>query len=353
MAYKVLVLASLVGVACGGIIGGHGVLTAGPSLAVVARGPAPVVKAVAGTDTDFDPSPQYSYAYDIADSLTGDNKGQQETRDGDVVQGSYTLLEADGSRRTVEYTADPVNGFNAVVHREAAVVGGKAVVGPPAGVQKPVGPFGVAKVPAAVGFAPLHTQLLVLAGALSVASAGLLGAPAVVAPGAPLAAHAYAAPAYAAPAYAAPAYAAPAVAVTRAAPVVAKAAVVDDYDPNPQYSYAYDIQDALTGDSKGQQETRNGDVVQGSYSLVEPDGSRRTVEYTADPVNGFNAVVHREPVVAAKAVVAAPAVAKVAAPVAYAAPAYAKVAAPVAYAAPAYAAPAAYAAPLHTKAILG
>ncbi|XP_049806724.1 larval cuticle protein A2B-like [Schistocerca nitens] len=158
MAYKVLVLASLVGVACGGIIGGHGVLTAGPPLAVVARGPAPVVKAVAGTDTDFDPSPQYSYAYDIADSLTGDNKGQQETRDGDVVQGSYTLLEADGSRRTVEYTADPVNGFNAVVHREAAVVGGKAVVGPPAGLQKTVGPFGVAKVPAAVGFAPLHTQ---------------------------------------------------------------------------------------------------------------------------------------------------------------------------------------------------
>jgi hypothetical protein len=25
-----------------------------------------------------------------------------------------------------------------------------------------------------------------------------------------------------------------------------------DYDPNPQYSFAYDIQDALTGDSKGQ-----------------------------------------------------------------------------------------------------
>lgn len=25
------------------------------------------------------------------------------------------------------------------------------------------------------------------------------------------------------------------------------AAPVEDYDPNPQYSYAYDIQDALTG----------------------------------------------------------------------------------------------------------
>jgi hypothetical protein len=128
------------------------------------------------------------------------------------------------------------------------------------------------------------------------------------------------------------AYAAPAV-----AKVAAPVAVDTDYDPHPQYSYAYDIQDALTGDSKGQQETRNGDVVQGSYSLVEPDGTRRTVEYTADPVNGFNAVVHREPAVVAKAVapavVAAPAVAKVAAPLGYAAAPLGYAAAPLGYAA--------------------
>lgn len=36
----------------------------------------------------------------------------------------------------------------------------------------------------------------------------------------------------------------------------------------------------------------------GSYSLVEPDGTRRIVEYTADPVQGFNAVVHKEPLAA-------------------------------------------------------
>ncbi|XP_023947299.1 larval cuticle protein A2B-like [Bicyclus anynana] len=90
----------------------------------------------------------------------------------------------------------------------------------------------------------------------------------------------------------------PAFAVARPAIApyaVAKVAPVEDYDPNPQYSYAYDIQDALTGDSKSQQESRSGDVVQGSYSLVEPDGTRRVVEYTADPHNGFNAVVHKEP----------------------------------------------------------
>lgn len=82
----------------------------------------------------------------------------------------------------------------------------------------------------------------------------------------------------------------------------------------------------MTGDSKSQQETRSGDVVQGSYSLVEPDGTRRIVEYVADPVQGFNAVVHREPV-AAKVVAAPIGVAKYAAPI-VAAPGIARIASP-------------------------
>ncbi|XP_073975222.1 larval cuticle protein A3A-like [Rhodnius prolixus] len=78
----------------------------------------------------------------------------------------------------------------------------------------------------------------------------------------------------------------------------------DEYDPHPSYSFSYSVNDAVTGDNKGQTETRDGDVVQGSYSLVEPDGSRRVVDYTADSVNGFNAVVHKEPAVVAHAPVA-------------------------------------------------
>jgi hypothetical protein len=117
-------------------------------------------------------------------------------------------------------------------------------------------------------------------------------------------------------------------------------------------SYAYSVADALTGDNKEQHETRDGDVVTGSYSLIEADGTRRTVDYTADPINGFNAVVHKEAAVA-KAVVAAPAYAKVAAPVAYAHAPVAYAHAPVAHAA--YAAPAAYgyAAPAYGRAYLG
>ncbi|XP_073843180.1 cuticular protein 64Aa [Musca autumnalis] len=143
-------------------------------------------------------------------------------------------------------------------------------------------------------------------------------------------------PAY--PAY--PAYhgvaAVPAVA-KYAVPAVAKVAVPEPYDPNPQYSFSYDVHDASTGDVKSQQETRNGDAVQGSYSLIEPDGTRRLVEYTADPVHGFNAVVHREP-----GAVKVAAVAKVIAPVA-------KVLAP----APFYHAPAPlYHAPVVAKAVV-
>ncbi len=33
----------------------------------------------------------------------------------------------------------------------------------------------------------------------------------------------------------------------------------------------------------------------GRYELIDSDGNKRIVEYTADEHNGFNAVVHREP----------------------------------------------------------
>ncbi|XP_055531763.1 cuticle protein 8-like [Wyeomyia smithii] len=133
-----------------------------------------------------------------------------------------------------------------------------------------------------------------------------------------------------------------------------------DYYAHPQYSFNYGVHDGLTGDVKSQVESRDGDVVKGQYSLVEPDGSVRTVDYTADDHNGFNAVVTKSgpsvhaPVAvahAAPAVVAhaAPAVVAHAAPVVktYAAPAVVAHAAPVVktYAAPAYAhAPSVYAA---------
>lgn len=57
------------------------------------------------------------------------------------------------------------------------------------------------------------------------------------------------------------------------------------------YSFSYGVKDLHTGDVKHQWEKKDGETVRGQYSLVEPDGTVRTVDYTADDKNGFNAVV--------------------------------------------------------------
>lgn len=50
-------------------------------------------------------------------------------------------------------------------------------------------------------------------------------------------------------------------------PALALAPANTEYDPLPQYSFAYNVQDALTGDHKNHQESRNGDVVKGIFQL--------------------------------------------------------------------------------------
>lgn len=134
--------------------------------------------------------------------------------------------------------------------------------------------------------------------------------------------------------------------------VIAPAAVVADttFDPNPAYSFAYDVQDALTGDSKSQVESRANGIVRGQYTVADPDGTRRIVDYYADPVHGFNAVVRKGPQVlvakAAPVIAPAPVVAPVAravAPVAPVAPI-----APIARAFPPAFAPA----PLYTRSVV-
>lgn len=99
-----------------------------------------------------------------------------------------------------------------------------------------------------------------------------------------------------------------------------------------RYDFSYSVHDSQSGDVKEQQESRDGSAVRGSYSLVQPDGIQRIVEYTADEHQGFNAIVRYEGA-PAKIAYSAP-IAKVA----YAAPiakvAYAAPVAKVAYAAP-------------------
>ncbi|KAH8411955.1 hypothetical protein KR222_003622 [Zaprionus bogoriensis] len=67
-----------------------------------------------------------------------------------------------------------------------------------------------------------------------------------------------------------------------------------DYGP-VAYEFHWSVSDPHTGDIKSQKETRKDDQVQGQYTLVDSDGYVRTVDYTSDAHNGFNAVVRRDP----------------------------------------------------------
>ncbi|CAG9133198.1 unnamed protein product [Plutella xylostella] len=149
--------------------------------------------------------------------------------------------------------------------------------------------------------------------------------------------------------------------------LVAAAAAVPLVPVEPEapahYEYSYSVQDSHSGDVKQQQESRQGDAVHGSYSLLQPDGVQRIVEYSADEHSGFVANVRYEGHPQQPAKIALAPVAKVAyaapvAKIAYAAPvakiAYAAPVAKIAYAAPvakiAYAAPVAkvaYSTPVH------
>ncbi|KAH8416983.1 hypothetical protein KR222_000659, partial [Zaprionus bogoriensis] len=71
-----------------------------------------------GSAEAIDAHPRYSFSYDVQDATSGDVKAQTETRDGDQVRGHYTLNDADGYRRIVDYTVNAEQGFNAVVRRE-------------------------------------------------------------------------------------------------------------------------------------------------------------------------------------------------------------------------------------------
>ncbi|KAF4521010.1 hypothetical protein B566_EDAN002507 [Ephemera danica] len=59
----------------------------------------------------------YTYSYGVSDPHTGDHKSASETRNSGTVRGHYSLLESDGTIRTVHYIADPYLGFRAFVSK--------------------------------------------------------------------------------------------------------------------------------------------------------------------------------------------------------------------------------------------
>jgi len=69
-----------------------------------------------------------------------------------------------------------------------------------------------------------------------------------------------------------------------------------EHEEPANYEFNYDVHDHHTGDIKQQHETAKDGAISGQYSLIDADGYRRTVTYTADDHHGFNAEVRREPV---------------------------------------------------------
>jgi hypothetical protein len=82
-----------------------------------------------------------------------------------------------------------------------------------------------------------------------------------------------------------PAYGAP-------APYAAPHHAPAHYDESPKpYAFQYGVADSYSGAQFNAQETADGKVVSGSYSVALPDGRIQTVTYTADHYNGYVADV--------------------------------------------------------------
>lgn len=65
--------------------------------------------------SSFQPHPSYQFGFDVNDDQYTNYQNRKEQRDGDVIKGSYSVVDSDGFIRTVSYTADPKEGFKAEV----------------------------------------------------------------------------------------------------------------------------------------------------------------------------------------------------------------------------------------------
>lgn len=67
------------------------------------------------------------------------------------------------------------------------------------------------------------------------------------------------------------------------------------FQGNSSYQFGFDVKDDEYTNYQQRKEVRDGNVIKGSYSVVDSDGFIRTVTYTADPKEGFKADVVRQP----------------------------------------------------------
>ncbi|XP_028168278.1 histidine-rich glycoprotein-like [Ostrinia furnacalis] len=212
---------------------------------------------------DYYAYPKYEFEYKVEDKHTGDHKTQHEHRDGDAVKGFYSLHEPDGSERHVDYHSDKHNGFHATVKHSTHHL--------------------VPEHHLSVEFDNSNTQLKMISKVLCfVALVAAVAAQSDQGHG-----HHHG-------------YSSQHISRHDGKPEKVSVHVKDkhgheheihDYYAYPKYEFEYKVEDKHTGDHKTQHEHRDGDVVKGFYSLHEPDGSERKVDYHSDKHTGFHATV--------------------------------------------------------------
>ncbi|CAH0700075.1 unnamed protein product [Spodoptera exigua] len=188
---------------------------------------------------DYYTHPKFEFGYKVDDAHTGDHKSQHEHRDGDVVKGHYSLHEPDGSVRDVHYHGDHHSGTYVYMCKKISQIDNSSL------------------------------EVVLIATVVVAATAQSQGGHDLH--------HSHASSSQS---------------IKQHHGKATEKHV--EYYSHPKYEFAYKVEDPHTGDKKYQHEARDGDVVKGVYSLHEPDGTVRIVEYHADKKTGFNANVRRE-----------------------------------------------------------
>ncbi|XP_049703332.2 histidine-rich glycoprotein-like [Helicoverpa armigera] len=238
---------------------------------------------------DYYTHPKYEFEYKVEDSHTGDHKSQHEHRDGDVVKGHYSLHQPDGSVRDVHYHGDHHTGFHADVkfsthheipHHHHVIL--------------------VAAVIAVVSARPQHGHDYHHGHGHAVSSQSIVLHQTHESKHEPVHHeehheeqheqhqeehhHGHHEEHHG--------HASSSQSIKQHHGKATEKHV--EYYSHPKYEFAYKVVDPHTGDKKSQHESRDDHVVKGVYSLHQPDGTVRIVEYHADKKTGFNANVKIE-----------------------------------------------------------
>jgi len=89
----------------------------------------------------FDPSPSYTYSYQVADAEESTYIAQSESRDGALVTGEYSYVDPNGALVTVKYEADEAGYRETRTVQDGFLYSADSAFGPAAPViPKPVAP---------------------------------------------------------------------------------------------------------------------------------------------------------------------------------------------------------------------